>query len=198
MPGDAGASDADATIGSSDSAADGSGDSAADVGVGTQDDGSADGRTVSGDAPVDGAPDVTVEAAADGAFDGGSDAELEAGKEASTDAAPEASNCAVASPVCSGGCPIAHSDGLSQMFYDCVEAGTYNETQAFEACAAFTGDSGACANNPISCSQSNSVCSSRFTSCACWKYSGPQDVGKVLNTGTTSCSCVGTNGLPWY
>jgi hypothetical protein len=114
------------------------------------------------------------------------------------DARSDASRCAIPTPVCPGGCTIAHSNGLSQMFYDCVEAGTYNETQALEACAAFTGDAAACVNNAFPCSQAGQVCSTGFSTCACWKYMGNTDVGRVLNTGTTSCSCVGNNTVPWY
>jgi hypothetical protein len=146
--------------------------------------GTSDAPTPSSDAATDAGQHPAVEAGADG--------------NGWLDARGEASGCTMPSTMCSGGCLVAHSDGLSQMFYDCVEAGTYNETQAFEACAAFTGDAGACANNPFGCSQSNQVCSTGFTSCACWKYSGPSDVGKVVNNGDASCTCVGRNGIPWY
>jgi len=45
---------------------------------------------------------------------------------------------------CSGGCQIAHSNGLGQNFYDCSSLGTYTQASAIEACAAFSGSSASC------------------------------------------------------
>jgi hypothetical protein len=142
-----------------------------------------------GNEAAQGAADSGLGDTGDGASSTG-----DASSDVASDARGDASGCAVLTPMCSGGCPVAHSNGLSQTFYDCVEAGTYNQTQATEACAAFTGDAAACVNNPFPCAQAGQVCSSAFTTCACWKYAGNTDIGRVLN----SCMCVGNNSSPWY
>jgi hypothetical protein len=118
------------------------------------------------DAPVDATQD---------AGEAGNDATKETGSEAATDAGADADGG-------DGGCAIAHSDGLGQTFFDCVPLGTHNQAQAFEACAAFTGNMSLCV--AVGCAPGNEVCSTGFTSCACWKYQG-NNVGHVSSPGAT-------------
>jgi hypothetical protein len=52
---------------------------------------------------------------------------------------PDTDGCECAAPgCCSGACQVVHSNGAGQSFYDCVAASTFNQTQATEACVAFT------------------------------------------------------------
>ncbi len=140
--------------------------------------------------------------AGSGDSDAGPEAPADAGSagDSSVDAlvdAPTDVACATATVTCDGACPTMHSNGLGQSFYDCVPAGTYDVTQALEACAAFTGNMTLCNDNPIVCSGSSSeVCSNTFSSCACWQYTGLLK-GRVVNSGTTTCGCVPGGATRW-
>jgi hypothetical protein len=85
-----------------------------------------------------------------------------------------------------------HTDGFSQNFTDCEALSTYNETQAFKACAASTGDAGACALNPgISCT-GNQVCTVGASTCLCWRYDAkPGGIGMWSG----ACGCI-SNSAP--
>lgn len=147
-------------------------------------DGESDATSGTGDGAADAPEDAgqTVDAAVDAPSDAPSDA-------------PGA--CGTSTITCSGSCPTMHFNGISQFFYDCVEAGTINLAQAFEACAAFAGDAGACTNDPITCAAGSQVCSSGYSSCACWRYIGT-NAGKVGNSGSTTCNCLGSTSPTWY
>jgi hypothetical protein len=95
---------------------------------------------------------------------------------------------------CDGGL-VTHANGLGQMFSDCTPLNTFNQTQAFEACAAFSGDAGACKVDPgISC-MGNVVCSTGAV-CGCWVYDGSHP-GRYCSAGTAACCCPGASGPMW-
>jgi len=94
-----------------------------------------------------------------------------------------------------GACQTAHDDGVGQTFYDCVATGTYDQTQATEACAAFTGDASQCHVSTTCASGATAVCSAgSATACDCWIFAGT-GVGKVKTNGAGSCTCH-ANGNP--
>jgi hypothetical protein len=169
---------------------------------------STDGRTPDGaaeasaDALADAAADTTAPPADGGIVD--ADAAGDASNEVSTpqDAAAEADapasdgGCAVSAPVCDGGCAIAHSDGFGHTFYDCTPWGTMNETQALEACTAYTGSATACANDPIGCANADEVCTTGTSACVCWTYTG-MHTGKVFASTTATCSCYVSPAPSW-
>jgi hypothetical protein len=112
------------------------------------------------------------------------------------DAAPE-NGCECAGPgCCSGGCMTRHDDGVGQAFFDCAPAGTFDQTEATAACAAFTGDATQC--HALACGGNNqAVCSDGSTqACDCWIYSG-NNRGKVKRNAAGSCGCTGGNTSSW-
>jgi hypothetical protein len=142
-------------------------------------------RSEGGDAPLDG-----LREAGDAEVDGGDAAD------SAVDASTTCGTHMCSTPLCcDGGCANTHSDGLGHFFYDCVPPGTFNLTQAFAACAAFTGNMSQCNNDPIACSSGDQVCSSGAPMCACWRYNG-NGSGHVLDTGAT-CQCFGSNSPTW-
>jgi hypothetical protein len=95
-----------------------------------------------------------------------------------------------------GACQIMHSNGVGQSFYDCVAAGTHNQTQATEACAAFTGDASQC--HSMSCGSGSAVCSDGSgDACDCWIYSG-DSAGRVKHNSVGSCGCQSDSSTTWY
>jgi hypothetical protein len=151
-----------------------------------------------------GSTDGTSEAARDGAGGGDEDATVDAPTESDdrTDRGDRAADGSVtcgtrscATPFCcDGGCASAHSNGLGQFFYDCSPLGTFNLTQAFAACVAFTGKMSLCANDPINCGGGDQVCSSGASMCACWRYNG-NNAGHVESGAT--CNCLGQTSPTW-
>jgi hypothetical protein len=108
-------------------------------------------------------------------------------------AAPDVDGCECASPGCCGtACQSRHDDGLGQTFWDCTPSGTYNQTEAFAACAAFTGNAALC--SPGACNRS--VCSTGAPTCACWTYSGSFS-GRVTSSSTTYCMCNSSGAAIW-
>jgi len=112
---------------------------------------------------------------------------------------PDTNGCECATPSCCGStCESTHSDGLGQVFLDCVPPYTYNLTQATEACTAYGGGA-SCA--PSACNGGGSnrvVCGTNSTGlCACWNYSG-SFVGTVFQDFTSTCKCPGAGSLTWY
>jgi hypothetical protein len=110
--------------------------------------------------------------------------------------APNTAGCACNTPSCCGSkCQVTHTNGAiptADSFYDCVDAGTYNATQAFEACVAYTNDATKCSTG-WTCHTGTAACNSPgdTASCTlCWYYSGPQ-TGKH-----TTCDCPTSPSLP--
>ena len=110
-------------------------------------------------------------------------------------AAPDLNGCECPTPTCCGaGCATTHSNGVGQSFYDCVDAGTYDQTQAAKACTAYTNNQFACslatctndAGDPLMCGNPDGG------GCACWAYGGSAN-GHVHLSGNTSCFCPDTN-----
>jgi hypothetical protein len=142
-------------------------------------------------APQDAASDTTSDGKADGnpTNDGGGDA---------GDAATGQTDAHTDSPAtgpCDGGSPlVVHSNGFGQTFSDCVPLSTYNVTQAFEACAASTGDAGACTVDPggLSCSGGNVVCTVTSSTCACWRYDNRSG---AIGSFSGACACI-SNSAP--
>jgi hypothetical protein len=98
---------------------------------------------------------------------------------------------------CGTSCKVSHSNGTGQTYYDCNATGTYNQTTATEACAAYTGSSSACtvqqtALNPV-CPGINAMCGTSGGTCHCWLYTalylGRQGTVQTPATGcTVGCS----------
>jgi hypothetical protein len=105
----------------------------------------------------------------------GGDAEEEGAERDGGDGGDGGDGCACATPgCCAAGCQTVHSNGEGQSFYDCAALDTYDQTQAMEACTAFTGNSTQCTLSSTFCSStSDSVCSAAALTCRCWQYSGP-------------------------
>jgi hypothetical protein len=120
-----------------------------------------------------------------------------------SDNAPDTDGCECATPgCCSGGkCQQTHGNGVGQNFYDCNSTGTHNQTQANEACAAFTGNASACSSSSICCgalcpflgTTSNSVCGASNGTCHCWQYGG-SNPGKVESPSASSCKATCGSG----
>jgi hypothetical protein len=114
--------------------------------------------------------------------------------------APDLNGCECATPTCCGSsCAITHSNGLSQNYWDCVDAGTYNQTQAGKACTAYTNDQFACmAASCIGDAGDLVICGTPDggTSCVCWDYSG-QDTSHVYKSGSTTCYCPSSIDPTW-
>jgi hypothetical protein len=91
---------------------------------------------------------------------------------------------------------VKHSNGEGQSWFDCAPANTFDETQATEACAAFTGDASQC--HALSCGGSASVCSDgSLQACDCWIYAAP-DGGRVKENPAGNCACKGnSNSASW-
>ncbi len=120
-----------------------------------------------------------------------------------TTTAPDLNGCECATPSCCGSsCAVTHSNGIGQNYYDCVEAGTWNQTQAAEACTAYTKNQFVC--QAAGCIGSDGgptgdlvICGNPDGgTCACWNYQGP-DIGYVHQSGNTSCFCPNTNDFKW-
>ncbi|HEY2368398.1 MAG TPA: hypothetical protein VGH87_18505 [Polyangiaceae bacterium] len=115
-------------------------------------------------------------------------------------AAPDTNGCECATPSCCGSaCATTHANGVGQNYYDCVDAGTYNQTQAGKACTAYTSDQFACqAASCIGDAGDLVVCGTPDggASCVCWDYTG-QDTSHVYKSGSTTCFCPGTTDPTW-
>ncbi len=94
-------------------------------------------------------------------------------------------------------------NGTGQSYFDCVDAGTYNQTQAAKACTAYTNDQFAC--NAAGCVGDAGdlvICGSPDGGgCGCWDYTG-SDTGHVYKSGvqldgSTTCFCPSTNDPNW-
>jgi hypothetical protein len=121
--------------------------------------------------------------------------------------APDTDGCECSTPGCCGtGCETTHTDGVGQSFYDCNAQGSYNQSQAQEACTAYTGNASACTPSTTCCGitlgvclgvTAHSVCGSANGKCNCWQYQG-QNPGKVETEGSgCSASCGGGGDPSW-
>jgi hypothetical protein len=119
--------------------------------------------------------------------------------DAPTDGAPDASLACTAStcPSCGSGCTpcctatgtckVVHANGEGQTFYDCAALDTHDQTQAMEACVAFSKNSSQCTQSSNFCSSIiYAICSVAASTCHCWQYTGP-NAGTVQSP-TTGCS----------
>ena len=114
--------------------------------------------------------------------------------------APDLGGCECATPSCCGAsCATTHAVGVNALnYYDCVDAGTYDQTQAAKACTAYTGNQFLCslatctndAGDPLMCGNPDGG------GCACWAYGGTSN-GHVHLSGNTSCFCPSTNDPTW-
>jgi hypothetical protein len=176
-----------------DTQADATADHALPPGHGRQDDGRPDASATQGDStPSEVGDDAPLDGLADAsdATRGGDAAD------APNDGMATCGSRTCSTPFCcDGGCATAHANGLGQFFYDCMPPSTFDVTQAFGACVAFTGKMSECTNDPITCGGGDQVCSSGASMCACWRYNGTSP-GHVLNTGAT-CQCLGSNSPTW-
>lgn len=112
-------------------------------------------------------------------------------------AAPDTDGCECATPGCCGdACQTTHSTGTGAHFYDCTDAGTHDSVQAKAACAAFTGDAGACKSSSACCDDSlglcitvqstEAICGSAAGTCHCWSFVG--DDSGTVQTPDASCA----------
>jgi hypothetical protein len=118
-------------------------------------------------------------------------------------AAPNLNGCECATPACCGtSCQNTHNDGLGHHYYDCNTPGTFNSSQAIEACTAYALSVGGTAANcsdqwacPALGNTHYFVCYSTDggLSCAtyCWQYLAPE-AGWV-----TSCTACNANSGNW-
>jgi len=121
--------------------------------------------------------------------------------------APNTDGCECATPgCCAGGCQTTHTNGVGQSFFDCAPRAAYSQTQATEACVAFTGDPNSCSVPVSLCGMpaTQAICSAASTAqgtCYCWEYAGPLP-GKVA-AGTGLCAiaipalCPSTSDRTW-
>jgi hypothetical protein len=122
---------------------------------------------------------------------------------------------------CSTGCQTAHNNcaggtctGLGQSYFDCTGTGIYNETQAFKACVAHTGDISKCqhficvtggsakeTDDDVVCDNNGCAGGPSTCTCNCWDYpnptggqpgGGPNGIGHV----NQNCNCANTNVDP--
>jgi hypothetical protein len=127
--------------------------------------------------------------------------------------APDTDGCeckaAVGAACCSGSCPVAHNydeDVIGSTFYDCVAAGTYNQTDALDACNASVGTAGQCSagyycTGPDGGMVGDMVCSdgAGASACTCWGYDGVL-VGLLFagpGKGMANCDCPQTGDPKW-
>jgi hypothetical protein len=112
---------------------------------------------------------------------------------------PTAPTAAQGTVSCCGGtgCQTEHSNGQGAHFYDCAASATYDQTEATNACKAFTGDATGGACSMLACAGGDAaICGTLAGSCACWGYSG-SIAGKVHNSGSTTCSCPTAGDGAW-
>ena len=113
--------------------------------------------------------------------------------------APDTNGCECATPVCcDSACGITHMNGVGNNYFDCVDAGTYDQTQAGKACTAYTGNQFACqAASCIGDAGDLVVCGAPDGGgCACWDYAG-QDTSHVYKSGVSTCYCPGNTDPTW-
>ncbi len=189
----------DGTIGEGSSNVDGSPtlDSGVDADATTQGDGPGidSGTSVDGGGDASKAPDAAADSRSDTSPDAEQDAPGDAVADSSGDSAANGDAADAqqdgtgATGPCDGGTPlVVHSNGFGQTFSDCQPLGTYNVNQAFEACAASTGDAGACSIPAgFTCSGGNLVCAQSGSTCTCWRYDGHPGSALALTTG---CNCL--------
>jgi hypothetical protein len=112
--------------------------------------------------------------------------------------APNLAGCECNTPGCCGsGCQTTHSNGIGGNYYDCTSQGTYDTTQATEACGSYTGNQAACSESGCTGPGSNHVvCGTSGSMCVCWDYSG-SNAGHVYSSGSTTCYCPGSTDPSW-
>ncbi len=115
--------------------------------------------------------------------------------------APDLGGCECATPSCCGSsCATTHTNGVGESYWDCVDAGTYDQTQAGKACTAYTNAQFAC--SPASCVGDAGdlvICGSPDGgACGCWDYTGT-DKGYVFksNSPEAGCFCPNTTDSIW-
>lgn len=114
--------------------------------------------------------------------------------------APDLNGCECATPSCCGAqCATEHANGIGQNFYDCVAQKTYDQTQATEACTAYTSNQNACLLYQCDLGDAGKdelVCGLSGNVCACWTYLGLY-VGHVHKSADSSCFCPTSNDATW-
>jgi hypothetical protein len=117
---------------------------------------------------------------------------------------PAGDGCECQTPGCcrGGTCQTTHANGLGQNYYDCVALGTYDQTQAEKARAAFADIVGPGQTVDGSCGDPGDTSKIRChdtndgSVCACWAWSGPLR-GYVRAVGGPDCECPTTADAPW-
>jgi len=116
--------------------------------------------------------------------------------------APDTNGCECPTPGCCGsGCQVRHDTGVKLLsYYDCTPIGTYDMTQASEACLAFTGNVAMCQNDVIVCGgdggSEDTICTPTAGKCACWDYSGAA-AGYMHKSANATCKCPTTGETMW-
>jgi hypothetical protein len=102
--------------------------------------------------------------------------------------------CTFGTGCCSNSCQTQHDAGFGGHYYDCVAQGTYNSTQALEACEAEDGV-GNCV--VTTCGGFGVVCSTGADNCRCWNYNGSAQ-GYAFDGNGKQCWCTTAPGPnPW-
>jgi hypothetical protein len=71
--------------------------------------------------------------------------------------------------------PVTHANGVGQTWTDCAPLGTYNETEAMQACMADSDAGGGCYFVTRPCNNDgieSAVCSAPSLATFCWTYAG--------------------------
>lgn len=111
--------------------------------------------------------------------------------------APDLAGCECNTPSCCGSaCQTTHMNGVGQNFYDCVAQNTYNASQAFEACGAYTGNQNTCSQAGCVDSGDMVVCGTANSKCTCWEYTGTQQ-GHLYQSNDGTCYCPGGGNPSW-
>jgi hypothetical protein len=149
-----------------------------------------------GDAAESGAPASVVPTPAD------------AGRESSAPSASPVLDSGARTPeagleggACGASGFTVHSNGIGQTFQDCAPSGTYDATQALEACTAFTGKSASCTIESCiglleKATDEQAACSKGASTCECWSFAGVY-VGLVQSTDAKLCKPCAAGGKAW-
>jgi hypothetical protein len=98
---------------------------------------------------------------------------------------------------CGNSCETQHSNGLGQLYYDCVSLATYDTTQATKAATAWPTAGTILSASCTGPGQNSVICKQGTASCACWNYSG-SNVGKVhQNLQDNTCYCPSSTDPTW-
>jgi hypothetical protein len=133
------------------------------------------------------------------------DAAPDAGGDSIIVVTPEAGEASSEAEACT---LVAHTNGIGQSWSDCAPLGTYNQTEAEQACEAnahLHGAASACVVNDCDGPVAVAVCDvdvDVLGFCTCWTFAGPA-AGRVLShacdvdAGAAKAQCAGPSNDAW-